>query len=196
MNVLDEYYSKCLTTSDINQHLPTLRFFASMCKSVVECGVRNVVSTYAFAAGLPEDGFIHMVDIERSENVDNFVRNFPRSKFVHDSSLTCPLVNTDLLFIDTWHVYGQLKRELNRWHSHVNKYIILHDTEVDGIYGETIRNRWNSEQQSIETGIPEDEILRGLLPAIDEFLVEHKEWKMILRYYNNNGLTVLAKDSA
>jgi hypothetical protein len=35
--------------SDINEHLPTLLYYTQMCNSVVECGVRNIVSSYAFA---------------------------------------------------------------------------------------------------------------------------------------------------
>jgi hypothetical protein len=57
-------------------------------------------------------------------------------------------VDTDLLFIDTWHVYGHLKRELAYWHSYAKKFIILHDTTVDEIYGETIRMRQNPVEQS------------------------------------------------
>ena len=34
----------------------------------------------------------------------------------------------DITFIDTWHVYGHLKRELAYWHDHVKKYIIMHKT--------------------------------------------------------------------
>ena len=77
--------------------------------------------------------------------------------------------NVDLTFIDTWHVYGQLKRELNKFSKITNKYIIMHDTTVDEIYGETIRCRWNAEEQSIESGIPVEEINKGLWPAIEDF---------------------------
>jgi len=97
------------------------------------------------------------------------------------------------LFIDTWHVYGHLKRELARWHSSVRKYIALHDTEIDGLRGETLRNKWNPTQQSFETGIPVDEITKGLQPAIAEFLADHPEWTMLAHYRNNNGLTILAR---
>jgi hypothetical protein len=35
--------------------------------------------------------------------------------------------------------------------------------------------------------------MRGLWPAIDEFLKEHSEWKLEMRYTNNNGLTILSR---
>lgn len=101
--------------------------------------------------------------------------------------------DTDLLFIDTWHVYGQLKRELAHWHEHVAKYIILHDTTVDAEQGETLRNGWNPHQQSKETGIPVEEITRGLWPAVEEFLAAHPEWVLERRFTHNNGLTVLRR---
>jgi hypothetical protein len=86
-----------------------------------------------------------------------------------------------------------LKRELAHWHPHVRKYIILHDTTVDEWYGETIRNGWDAESQSRETGIPVDEIRKGLWPAVSEFLLQHPEWTVRERFVHNNGLTVLEK---
>jgi hypothetical protein len=98
-----------------------------------------------------------------------------------------------MVFIDTWHVYGQLKRELNKFSKITNKYIIMHDTSIDGIYGETIRMKWNSKEQSIATNIPEDEILKGLIIAIYEFLLININWRIKEKYENNNGLIVLEK---
>ena len=60
-------------------------------------------------------------------------------------------------------------------------------------YGETIRNEWNAEEQSRESGIPVEEIRKGLWPAVEEFLQSHPEWKIELRLTNNNGLTVLSR---
>ena len=101
--------------------------------------------------------------------------------------------NFDLTFIDTWHVYGQLKRELAKFSEITKKYIILHDTTVDEIYGETIRCGMNATIQSIETGIPVDEILCGLGRAVDEFLDKNSQWQLKERFTNNNGLTILVR---
>ena len=59
--------------------------------------------------------------------------------------------------------------------------------------GETIRNGWNAEAQSQESGFPVDEIKRGLWPAVLEFLSKHPEWVLEARYTNNNGLTILRR---
>jgi len=34
-----------------------------------------------------------------------------------------------------------------------------------------------------------------LEPAIDEFLESNKEWRVVERFANNNGLTILGKNS-
>ena len=53
---------------DINEHMATLRQYASKCGVVAEMGVRNVVATYAFMKGLEESGAatkkLFCVDIE------------------------------------------------------------------------------------------------------------------------------------
>lgn len=193
------YVAKCMLPSDINEHLQILYAYAKQCTSVVECGVANVVSSYAFAAGLlGTQGNSHtMIDPYKSYNIDPFLiqcaKEGVNARFLHGSDLNIEPIATDLLFIDTWHVYAQLKRELAHWHSHVRKYILLHDTTVDEVHGESIRGRFDTAQQSRETGWPEEEIRKGLGPAITEFLEAHPEWVLEKKYTHNNGLTVLAR---
>lgn len=193
------YEAKCKIPCDINEHLPTLLKYAKRCDSITECGVCNIVSSYAFATGLlgNPNGVFKMVDPYRSYNIDMFTfmceREGIKVKYFEESDLICPCEDTDLLFIDTWHVYAQLKRELEHWHSHVKKYIILHDTTVDEWYGEAVRGNYDIAKQSRESGFPENEIAKGLWPAIVEFLDTHPEWDIEERFTNNNGLTVLSR---
>jgi len=202
-SVIDQkYIERCANPSDINEHLPTLARYASECNHVTECGVRSVVSSYAFAHALKNknDNKLIQVDLETNENISKFKDECSKEsvniRFYKMDSLKCPIETTDLLFIDTWHVYGQLKRELARWNEYVGKYIIMHDTTVDEWAGETIRLKWNPKQQSEDSGIPVHEITKGLWPAIREFLKEHPEWKLRERYSNNNGLTILERISS
>jgi hypothetical protein len=113
-------------------------------------------------------------------------------KWINDIELNLDQ-NYDLLFIDTWHIYGQLKRELNHFKDNINKYIIMHDTTVDGEFGETLRTNMDGLKQSQETGIPLDEIYKGLMPAIYEFLTDNPNWVIKEIFENNNGLTVLER---
>lgn len=195
------YSNRVITPSDINEHLPTLRRYASMCSSIVECGVRDIVSSYAFACGIygKPDCTLTMIDPYASSQVRDFISLCQKANisasFIHDSDIRCPPISTELLFIDTWHVYAQLKRELDHWNTSVSKYIILHDTTVDEWDGETVRQRMDPYKQSLETGFPIEQITKGLWPAVEEFLAAHPEWKLKERYTNNNGLTILERIS-
>jgi hypothetical protein len=193
------YISNCSSPSDIYEHLPTLARYGSQCNHITECGIGSVVSSYAFAHALKNKKECKIVHVhsELSSDIDTFKTECANENvnvvFHKGSSIDCPIEDTELLFIDTWHVYGHLKRELERWNSHVSKYIIMHDTTVDEWAGETIRLKWNPREQSEKTGIPVHEITKGLWPAIREFLASHPEWKMRERYGNNNGLTILER---
>ena len=49
-----KYNELCVTPSDINEHLPTLKVYAEQCEHVTEMGVRGIVSTYALLMGKPK----------------------------------------------------------------------------------------------------------------------------------------------
>jgi hypothetical protein len=201
-SVIDHtYIQRCTESSDINEHLPTLARYASQCSHITECGVRSCVSSYAFAHALKnkETNVLVQIDTAWADEMGVFKDACEKEgicvRYHKANTLACPIETTELLFIDTWHVYGQLKRELARWNNYVSKYIIMHDTTVDEWAGETIRCKFDPRQQSEDTGIPVHEITKGLWPAIREFLKEHPEWVLRERYSNNNGLTILARVS-
>jgi hypothetical protein len=207
MSVLKQKFTQlCNTPSDINEHLPTLKLYAQQCNSVFETGVRGVVSSYALLYGLTENTndankiiFLNDIDSCNINEFETIAKSYSVSvKNVWMNNLDLSFSsdeNYDLTFIDTWHVYGQLKRELDKFSKITNKYIIMHDTQIDGIYGEEIRyNRmYNADIISRKTNIPVHEILKGLLPAIEEFLNANTNWKMDIQYINNNGLTILKR---
>ena len=199
-SMLFRYHLKnCMTPSDINEHLTTFHVYAKKCTTIVECGTRDIIGSYSFASGLvgTPGNSLTMIDSYRSRLVDPFLvmceREGVNGQFLQESNITCQPRETDMLFIDTWHVYGHLKRELAHWHAYVKKYILMHDTTVDEIRGESLRVGANIAQQVIDSGYPEEEIRMGLGPAIAEFLEEHPEWVVEKKYTNNNGLTVLAR---
>jgi hypothetical protein len=200
--IVDNYNMHCKNQGDINEHLPTLAKYASECESVIELGVRGCVSSWAFCKGLTENGKsekkIFLNDIEPC-NIKKLLQSCPDAgidatyQWINDLLVDTSSIETDLTFIDTWHVYAQLKRELEKYCKITKKYIIMHDTEVDGIHGETIRIGWNPHIQSKQTGFPVEEIMRGLMPAVTEFLENNKEWVLHEHYQNNNGLTILKR---
>jgi hypothetical protein len=197
---LEKWYQvACIRPTDIYEHIPTLRKYGSECTHITEAGVSKVVSSFAFATALlgkPNAKFVQ-IDPVNHPNIVAFGQMCKaeglNTVFYQQSDLECPLEQTELFFIDTWHVYGHMKRELDRWNSYVTKYIIMHDTTLDEWNGETIRCRLNAAKQSIEHNMPLSEINRGIWPAIHEFLHAHPEWKIRERFTNNNGLTVLER---
>ena len=196
-----KFQTLCKTQSDINEHLITLSKYASECESVFETGVRGCVSSWAFAHGLLHNGknnkMFFMNDIDNCDihellNATKYLPILIDYQFINNLKLELS-EKYDITFIDTWHVYGQLKRELEKFAPNTNKYIIMHDTTVDEWLGETIRMNLNAEQQSAQSGYPLEEIKRGLWPAIDEFLNNHPEWVLHERFTHNNGLTILRR---
>ena len=187
--MIEEIYNNLKTTpSDINEHLPTLRKYAEECEHITEMGVRWIVSTYAFLAAKPKTlisiDLQHPqtwnADLSKAEEVAKSIEcDF---SFRLASTLEIEIDQTDLLFIDTWHAYKQLKAELSRHHSKVNKYIILHDT-----------TNYESEDEAGYEAFGFHGDGKGLWPAIEEFLNEYKEWEMHERFINNNGLTILKR---
>jgi|15BtaG_2_1085339.scaffolds.fasta_scaffold00689_10 hypothetical protein len=175
------YQALCAMQTDINEHLPALRKYASKCAHITEMGVRKAFTTWGFLAGLADrgGGTLHSIDWAHPSNSGGHgtgldpVYDVCGGKeiefvFFEEDSLKVEIHNTDLLFIDTNHVYTQLKEELKLHSSKVKKYIICHDTE--------------SCKMELE-------------PAIDEFLESNKEWRVVERFANNNGLTILGKNS-
>ena len=187
---------------DIFEHLPTLRKYASVCDTVLEAGVRSCVSSYPLFLGLisndngKKKGMIS-IDLEKSEEVKRFEANAKKIinfEFFTGSDLDYEIKEkVDLLFIDTFHVRGQLKRELAKYSSYVNKYIIMHDTTVDEYVGESIRLGWDVEKQSRELGWDISDVIVGLWPAVTDFIKDNKDWVLRERFTNNNGLTILER---
>jgi hypothetical protein len=190
-----KYNELCNIPSDINEHLPTLYKYACECESILELGVRGCVSSWAFLMGQPK--LLIMNDITECD-VKFFTmmakRTHTKVKTIWQNDLTITLDKAvDLVFIDTYHVYGQLQRELAKFAPLCNKYIIMHDTEIDKEHGECVRNMWNPKRMVDITGIPLEEHVKGLQPAIDEFLMYHPEWELHEVFTNNNGLTILKR---
>ena len=201
------YESSCRNYSDIYEHVPVLKNYASLegVYSVAEFGVRDTShSSVGLMKGLIEgkmrDGkdrkylgvdispceYLYMSEIAKVFDIDYTfeVANSATYKFKE---------SVDLLFIDSFHTYPHLKRELNTSHSFVNKYILMHDSSIDEFTSECVRCNMDVEKVSEETGYPIDELVMGLWPAIEEFLKENPEWKLKERYTNNNGLTILER---
>lgn len=213
------YKQLCEQPSDINEHLPTLRLYASKCARVCELGVRGVVSTVALACGLADSSSVTMEDMEPSKKlylydiipdidlykieegcfskgitiIDHFGQNDLDAEDYGDKY--------DMLFIDTAHNYPHCYEELCKFGKNTERYILLHDTTIDGIKSEYVRLGYEPQhyQQVIEwykNKYTEEDFRKGLNFAIEKWLSENKDWKIRKVYENNNGLTILHKPPA
>lgn len=190
------------TPSDINQHLYTLCDYAKRCQSIAELGVAAGTSTAALAWGLaaqaPEGKQLFSVDIDDCSAVEALAlarRAGIDACFVQADSVSIDIPDVDLLFIDTWHCHGHLRRELRRHQRRVRRWIILHDTEIDGYTGESVRRGQDLIALHQATGYGIDELYRGLGFALDEFLAAEPEWRVERIFRHNNGLTVLRRNA-
>ncbi len=180
--IVEKLHSLVSIKSDINEHLFTLAGLASDCEHITEVGVRDVVSSWALLSATPKT--LVMVDIQRCpvEEILSAAKDVGvDATFVQADSIdpNFNLAETDLLFIDTWHCYAQLKEELRRHSDKARKYLAFHDTTTFGYRD--------------ESGYIGDK--SGLMPAINEFLAENSHWGLLIRYENCNGLTILKRNN-
>lgn len=169
------YDLRCTQKTDINEHLPILREYAGRVDHVTEFGVRDGNSTVALACGRPTKMVSY--DIEEMDAVlSGLISKEINFTFVQADVCDINIEPTDLLFLDTLHTYAQLCRELSLHGHKVQKYLIFHDTQT---YGE----------------IGEDGSRPGLRQAIREYMVATGCWSIQQEFTNNNGLTILHRDS-
>ena len=77
-----KHYEKlCDIRSDINEHLPTLKRYASECKTVTEMGVRYACSTWAFLEARPEKITCYDIDYAPFKPSDNLLSNCKKPAF-------------------------------------------------------------------------------------------------------------------
>jgi hypothetical protein len=197
--ILKTYEHFVNTPSDINEHIPTLLEYAKDCKHITELGVRWVISTYPFILANPNKlvsiDIKHPTDWDKKYNVDerlNDLNDYAKNNninysFILGDSLDMNIEETDLLFIDTLHVYRQLSEELKLHGNKAKKYIIFHDTTTYGFIDEIHEDLGSKLSKSVT-------IKRGLQAAISEFLIANSEWSIDKIFTNCNGLTILKRN--
>lgn len=188
MNIQEKYLEKCRKRSDINELLPTLNEYANKCNHITEMGTRYFVSTYAF---LNSNADVISYDIEsQPSNFDECkilcAKENKNFTYIIEDVLKIEIEETDFLFIDTWHEYGQLKKELELHADKARKYIGFHDTTTYAHVGET--QYWDVKASG---GFSETD--KGLWDAIEEFLKDNPQWIIDVKLEHNNGLTILKR---
>ena len=174
MDFEKEYQDACARDSDIHEHLPIISELTSQCTHATELGVGWAQSTRAF---LRHDVEMHSYEYKPLPGIPEYfeaARNAGRNVTLHvDDTRKVEIAETDIMLVDSLHIYEQVQKELQLHADKAKKYIVFHDTtsfENNGEFGG-----------------------RGIWPAIQEFMDSHPEWQMKHRYTNNNGLTVLQR---
>lgn len=182
MDLQKEYETACNTFSDINQHLPILYEAAEECEHITEMGVRSGASTRAFLYANPKKYIAYDLYIDPDvDKLFEYCKSIGKDySYIEADVLDIEIEETDLLFIDTYHCYEQLSQELKLHSNKVKKYIAFHDTFTYGRVGE------NLDQQKFRG-------TKGILYAIEEFLEENKEWKIVHDVDYNNGLMIIER---
>ena len=179
--------------NDMHQHFDMLKSICMDSNIVVELGIREVVSTWALMAGLAgrPERFV-TVNPERNKLVENCfhilysydivhpkeygidideIKDIAKEngvdwKFYHVNTLETEIPNCDTIFFDTDHTYEQLSQEIKLHANKAGKFLAFHDT-----------SRYGGE----------------LIPAINEFLKENTQWRVLHCENLCQGLTVLIK---
>lgn len=176
--------------SDINEHFPTLLEYGKKCNHITEMGMRGIVSTWGWLAAKPKTLIAYDIQHPETWNISlDDISDTAKSlgtdfKFIKANVLDIEIDETDLLFIDTWHAYKQLKSELELHASKARKYIVFHDTTSFATQDERSYESWGDEWKGDN---------QGIWKAIEEFLDYNKEWKLKERFMFNNGLTIIEK---
>ena len=174
MDFEKEYQDACVRDTDIHEHLPTLSELTSQCTHVTELGVGWAQSTRAF---LRHDIELHSYECMPLPGICEFfeeARNAGRNVTLHvDDTRKVKIAETDLMLVDSLHIYEQVQKELELHAGKVRKYLLFHDTTLFADQGEFGG--------------------KGIWPAVQEFIDSHPEWQLVERRTNNNGLTILKR---
>lgn len=171
---LEALYKRAVETpSDINQHLGILAELARVSAKITEMGTRTGESTLALLWG-SKTGQITSYAERLHSDVELFLAfGKQRYRFVQVDVLKCEIEPCDFLLVDGVYDFDSLQQVLQRHAVQVKRFLAIHKTTIFGEQGETVGKR-------------------GLWPAIEELATEG-EWKVLRRYPNNNGLTVLER---
>ena len=158
----------------IGHYMDILYKYGKECNSIAELGVQAVISSWAWAKSKPKKIILCDVEFSNLPRLDSYINLCKQEKIEviveKKSSLDIIINNIDLLFIDSNHAYEHVLSELNLHSKHINKYIIMHDTNPEDIYA-----------------------YKGPSKARNEFLLKNQEWVITEEIKDYPGLTILKR---
>jgi cephalosporin hydroxylase len=196
--LMHKYEHACNTPSDINEHVPILRARAMECSSLVEIGLRNMVSSWGILQGLSESSSTSRsylgIDINTPESEILYLAiglaedNGISFNFCEANDMNVDIEASEMLFIDSLHTYLHLTYELEKFSPKIGKYIVMHDTSTSWGYDDEPNPLGDSIYPA-----EYDRAKKGLWQAVEDFLERHPEWTLFEHRLNNHGLTTLKR---
>jgi hypothetical protein len=196
--------------SHINIHLPTIRYIASESASVLEFTHKDPSILWSALAGLSENstkkcsykGVFSELNNDELEtarelsaisNVQFSIDNNTDCRNIDSLLASLPNKTTfDTLVLNDWFTYCQSKYNLEKLSPFVNKYIILTCTKF---HADKDSNFFKKKLNNDLSLYPDeyDKTKKGIYLSIGEFVDQHPEWKISIKYDNNYGMVVLKK---
>ena len=203
---MEKIPTKKICGGDISEHLPLFRALCSDASNVASCaelGVRRAYATWAFVAAAAERYRagapplrVRLYDlVERAEVTELMARLRAECpaldvRFTEGDDLAMPIEPSDVMLLDTWHTFKQLRQELKVLPRDVSRAIILHDTRTFRNRDEKIGGRGGLGIVPERFAGVENQV--GLQPAVAMFLRENSDWLQLEERTNCNGITILA----
>ncbi len=195
----DIYERQCVEISDIQDHIPVLHSLAKSCTSVIEIGIRGMVSSWGILQGLsevsdPSRWYLGIDLYEPPLDSLNLAKRLSKDlgifyQFVQANDMTIDIPICDMLFIDSLHTYCHLMYELETFSPKVLKYIAMHDTSEPWGFSEDTNYTGDYSEYPAHF----DRTKVGLWAAVEDFLQRHPDWVLLERRINCHGFTVLKR---
>lgn len=141
------------------------------CDSYTEFGINQGATLAAVILENPEVVRAYDIKLNRYNKAKDMFENYTVDnnidyKIFQDNTLKCNINTTDLLYIDTVHIYSHLVQELKRHGHMVRKYIVFHDTAAQ----------------------------EELKKAVEEYIERNSEWSIIIDCKINVGFMTIKRN--
>lgn len=185
--------------NEVAPFMPRLRDLAKECQSVIEVGGDLGAGSISIVLGLSEN-----LNQKKKFSVVSYRGISPQDMKKKIYKLKLPDIQfsfqqgeyldenidfADMVYINSFHTYGRLISELEHFAPRTGKYLALLHTGFP----------WGYEDEPdyyLERYVPPPWVrkdLKGLVKAVEEFLLLHPEWEKFKDYTNSHGFTILKR---
>jgi hypothetical protein len=185
--------------NEVAPFMPRLRGLAKECESVIEVGGDLGAGSISIVLGLSENlhqkkkfsvvSYRGITPQDMKKKIYKFKVPAIHFSFEQGEYLGKNIEYADMVYINSFHTYARLVSELEHFAPRTGKYLaVLHtgfpwgyEDEPDYYLKRYVPPAW----------IRKD--LKGLVKAVEEFLLLHPEWEKFEEYTNSHGFTILKR---